>query len=95
MLPRALAIADDIASNMSGVAARVMRDMIYRSPDSPEEAHLLESKIFFDLAQNRDSKEGVKSFMEKRAPDFKATMEEDAPRAYPWWTPVDVKASKL
>ncbi|KAL6862953.1 hypothetical protein ACO1O0_003196 [Amphichorda felina] len=95
VLPRALAIADDIASSMSGVAARVMRDMIYRSPDSPEEAHLLESKIFFDLAQNRDSKEGVKSFMEKRAPDFKATMEEDAPRAYPWWTPVDVKASKL
>lgn len=91
VLPRALAIADDIAANMSGVAARVMRDMVYRTPASPEEAHLLESKIFFDLSQGRDSKEGVEAFLNKRAPDFKATMEEDAPRAYPWWTPIDVK----
>lgn len=96
VLPRALAVADDIAANMSGVAARVMRDMIYRGPNSPEEAHLLESRVFYDLATGRDSKEGIQSFLEKRAPDFKATMEEDAPGVYPWWKPVDVRhPSKL
>lgn len=92
VLPRALSIAQDIAANMSPVAARVMRDLIYRGPASPEEAHLLESKVFFDLVQGADSKEGVESFLQKRAPDFKATMETDAPSAWPWWSPVDVTA---
>ncbi|KXH43926.1 enoyl-CoA hydratase/isomerase [Colletotrichum simmondsii] len=92
VLPRALAVAEDVAANVSTVAVRVMRDMILRSPASPEEAHLLESKIFFDLFSGKDSKEGMESFMEKRAPRFEATMEKDAPTAYPWWKEVDIKA---
>ncbi|KAF6837799.1 enoyl-CoA hydratase/isomerase [Colletotrichum plurivorum] len=92
VLPRALEIAEDIAANASTVAVRVMRDMILRTPDSPEEAHLLESKIFFDLFNGKDSKEGMDSFMQKRAPRFQATMENDAPSAYPWWKEKDVKA---
>ncbi|WDK11066.1 enoyl-CoA hydratase/isomerase [Colletotrichum graminicola] len=92
VLPRALAIAEDIATNVSTVAARVMRDMILRSPQSPEEAHLLESKIFFDLFNGEDSKEGMESFMQKRAPHFEGTMEKDSPSAYPWWEEIDVKA---
>ncbi|KAF9869627.1 enoyl-CoA hydratase/isomerase [Colletotrichum karsti] len=92
VLPRALAIAEDVAANTSTVAVRVMRDMILRTPDSPEEAHLLESKIFFDLFNGKDSKEGMDSFMQKRAPKFTGTMEKDAPSAYPWWTEKDVKA---
>ncbi|KAK1984073.1 enoyl-CoA hydratase/isomerase [Colletotrichum cereale] len=92
VLPRALAIAEDIAANVSTVAVRVMRDMILRSPQSPEEAHLLESKIFFDLFNGKDSKEGMDSFMQKRAPRFEGTMEKDAPSAYPWWEEKDVKA---
>lgn len=92
VLPTALRIADEIAGNVSVVAAHVMKDMMYRGPASPEEAHLLESKLFFDLYNGRDAKEGVESFMKKRQPDFKAVLEKDAPAAYPWWTPVDVKA---
>ncbi|KAF4839391.1 Enoyl-CoA hydratase AKT3-1 [Colletotrichum siamense] len=92
VLPRALAIAEDVAANTSTVAVRVMRDMILRTPASPEEAHLLESKIFFDLFGGKDSKEGMDSFMQKRAPKFEATMEKDAPSAYPWWKETDVKA---
>ncbi|KAK2608443.1 hypothetical protein QQS21_003012 [Conoideocrella luteorostrata] len=90
VIPRALAIAEDIAVNVSGVSSRVMKDMIYRGVDSPEEAHLLESRLFHGLFRSKDAEEGVQSFMQKRAPDFKGTMEDGLPH-YPWWTPVDVK----
>ncbi|RSL45510.1 hypothetical protein CEP54_014231 [Fusarium duplospermum] len=91
VLPTAFRYADEISSNVSGLLARVMKDMIYRNVGSPEETHLLESKIFYDLLKGSDSEEGVQSFMQKRKPDFKATMEKDAPSAWPWWTPVDIK----
>jgi enoyl-CoA hydratase/carnithine racemase len=37
----------------------------------------------------RDQNEGVTAFFEKRKPDFKATLEEDAPPNFPWWTETD------
>lgn len=96
VLPRALSIAEEIAGNVSTVAARVMRDMIYRGPSSPEEAHLLESRVFYDLYNGKDSTEGVQSFLEKRAPSFESTMEKDAPSAWPWWDELKVEGkSKL
>ncbi|KAF4978951.1 hypothetical protein FZEAL_4748 [Fusarium zealandicum] len=95
VLPTALKIADEIAENVSGVSARVMKDMIYRGAASPEEAHLLESKIFWEVFTGEDAKEGMKSFMEKRKPDFTGTMDKNAPTTWPWWTPVDIAKSKL
>ncbi|TQN74036.1 Enoyl-CoA hydratase AKT3-1 [Colletotrichum shisoi] len=59
------------------------RTRIYWTGQSPEDAHLLESKIFFDLFSGKDSREGMESFMQKRAPRFTGTMEKDAPSAYP------------
>lgn len=91
VLPTALKTADEIAGNVSIVAARIMKDMMYRGPGSPEEAHLLESRIFHELFKGKDSKEGVDSFLQKRSPDFKATVDKDAPSVWPWWDPVDVK----
>ena len=38
---------------------------------------------------DRDNDEGVKAFMEKRPVNFTATLKEDAPSIYPWWTPID------
>ncbi|KAH6900350.1 ClpP/crotonase-like domain-containing protein [Thelonectria olida] len=90
VLPTALKIAEETAANVSGLASRVMKDMIYRGPGSPEEAHLLESSVFYDLFNGPDAKEGVESFLQKRLPDFKATMAKNAPASYPWWGPVDV-----
>lgn len=92
VLPAALAAADEVATNVSLPAARVMKDLILRTPASPEEAHLLESRLFYDLSRGRDAKEGIASFLQKRQPELRGTVDEDAPRAYPWWTPVDVKA---
>lgn len=37
---------------------------------------------------DRDCKEGVKSFMEKRDPQFDASLEDGLPEMYPWWQEV-------
>lgn len=94
VVPRALAIAEDVATNVSGVAFQMSKELMYRGPATPEEAHLLESAVFFDLVKGADSKEGIRSFREKRSPDFRGTLDRDAPAAYPWWEEKDTK-SKL
>lgn len=89
---RALEIAQDVAGNTSSVSTALMREMMYRGPASPEETHLLDSQIIYGLFGGRDNEEGVRSFMEKRKPEFKASLnnEGDVPSAYPWWSRVDV-----
>lgn len=85
VVPRALALAEEVVGQCSAVSATVMRDMIYRGPGSPEEAHLLESKVLYDLFSGRDFGEGVTSFVEKRAPRLEGRMPGDAPSVWPWW----------
>ncbi|KAG8159561.1 hypothetical protein KVR01_010198 [Diaporthe batatas] len=85
VLPRALALAEGVARDCSAVSVVTMRDMIFRGAGSPEEAHLLESRILYDLFRGDDLAEGVRSFLEKREPRFTGTMEENAPSVYPWW----------
>ncbi|KAM9874121.1 enoyl-CoA hydratase/isomerase [Verticillium dahliae] len=94
VLPRALAIAEEVAENVSAVSTKVNKELIYRNPGTPEEAHLLESSLFWDLIRGRDSKEGMQSFLDKRAPKFAASIDKDAPTAYPWWEEKQTK-SKL
>ncbi|KAI0473656.1 enoyl-CoA hydratase/isomerase [Xylariaceae sp. FL0804] len=86
VLPRALELADEIARKTSGVATRAMKDMIYRgNPSSPEAAYRLESRVFFDLFRGPDSREGIRSFLEKREPAFEGVWERDRPSIWPWW----------
>lgn len=87
---RALELASDIAENTSVVAGAIMRDLIWRTPASAEETHLLDSRLIFDLFGSKDNTEGVASFLEKRKPDFTASFNrpDDSPPAWPWWTPV-------
>ncbi|KAI0435036.1 enoyl-CoA hydratase/isomerase [Xylaria sp. FL1042] len=86
VVPRAVELAGEIADKASGVAVRAMRDMLYKgAPATPEEAFLLESKVFFDLFRGRDSLEGIRSFLEKREPRFDGVWEQDRPTTWPWW----------
>ncbi|KZL83299.1 enoyl- hydratase isomerase family protein [Colletotrichum incanum] len=45
VLPRAIEIAKDIAVKTSQVSTYMTRELIWRGPSSPEEAHLLESAV--------------------------------------------------
>jgi len=100
---RALELADEIAKNTSTVSTKLMRDLMYRGPGSAEETHLLDSKVIHGLFGGKDNLEGVKSFFEKRPPNFTGTMVNDAPEAWPWWPQISIgyvpnakdRASKL
>ncbi|KAK5048948.1 hypothetical protein LTR84_005369 [Exophiala bonariae] len=89
-LARALELADEVANNTSTVSTKMMRDLMYRGPDSAEGTHLLDSKVIHGLFGSKDNNEGVQSFMEKRPAKFTGQIPQDAPDAYPWWSPVDI-----
>ncbi|KIW08805.1 uncharacterized protein PV09_00739 [Verruconis gallopava] len=90
VLPRAIELAQEFVDNCSNVSWALMKDMIWRNPGTAEGAHLLDSRIIYEMFGTTDNKEGVASFLEKRKVNFTGTLEKDAPKAYPWWTPVDV-----
>ncbi|TQN69900.1 Enoyl-CoA hydratase ACTT3 [Colletotrichum shisoi] len=64
------AVTDPLTSLVS---TKLMRDMLLRFPASPEGAHVLDSRIFLQLAGTADNVEGLASFLEKRAPNFTDT----------------------
>lgn len=97
-LARALQLAGEIAANTSTVATSLMRDLMYRGPDSAEDTHLLDSAVIYGMFGQGDNEEGVKSFLEKRKAEFKGSFQstpEDLPQVYPWWKPVDTKIRPL
>jgi enoyl-CoA hydratase/carnithine racemase len=85
VLPRALEIAHEIVANTSVVSTYLMKELMYRGPASAEAAHLLDSRIIYELFGSADSKEGVRAFLEKRPVEFRGTMQHDAPPSWPWW----------
>ncbi|EAW08527.1 enoyl-CoA hydratase/isomerase family protein [Aspergillus clavatus NRRL 1] len=90
VLPRALELATDIAENVSPMASALNRALMWRCSDSAEEAHLLESGILYHMFGALNQKEGVSAFFEKRKPNFQATLEQDGPANYPWWSEVNI-----
>jgi len=81
----AVEVATDIAENTSLTSTKLMRDMLLYSPDTPEETHKLESKVFLSVVGSKDNMEGVKSFMAKRKPAFSGTFDREAVPFWPWW----------
>ncbi|KAF7589980.1 hypothetical protein BBP40_003472 [Aspergillus hancockii] len=90
VVPRALELASEMAENVSPMASALNRALIWRGPESAEEAHLLDSGILYHMFASRDNKEGVTAFFEKRKPIFKDTLEENGPTFYPWWPEANV-----
>ena len=87
---RALEMARDVAKNTSIVSNKIMRDMMYRGPNSAEAAHLLDSRMIGGMSSSQDKNEGIQSFLEKRPANFTGTLAEDKPESYPWWYSLDL-----
>ncbi len=85
LLPAAYAIAKKISQH-SPVAITLTRQMMYRNSalDHPMGAHIVDSLSMLHVSRN-DGKEGVRSFLEKRAPNFVQRVSKDMPEFYPWW----------
>lgn len=86
LLEEAYKIARKIAKH-SPVAITLARQMMYRNSaqDHPLEAHKVDSLAIYYTSMG-DGKEGVRSFLEKRSPDFKKQSSKDMPDFYPWWS---------
>lgn len=87
LLPRARAIAAEIVTQTSAISVTLIRHMMWRmlSADHPMDAHRIDSRGVYALGQTADAKEGVSSFLEKRAPQFPGKVSRDLPDFFPWW----------
>jgi enoyl-CoA hydratase/carnithine racemase len=84
LLKEAYKIAQKIARH-SPVAIALTRQMMYRNSAQPHplEAHKIDSLAIF-YQSLKDGKEGVQSFLEKRAPVFTSKSSTDMPDFFPW-----------
>jgi len=87
LLNRAKEIALSMTAQSSPVSVSMTRQMLWRmlGADHPMEAHKVDSKAIYGRGRQSDAKEGVMSFLEKRAPEFKDSPSQDMPDFYPWW----------
>lgn len=70
VLPYALRVAHELASNTSPASVAYAKSLIFNARGTAEEQHLLDSRAMYVLGNGHDSKEGVKAFLEKRKAKF-------------------------
>jgi len=81
LLPRARELALEIVGNTSGVSVALARQMMWQmlGASHPMEAHRLDSKAMNYMGERGDSREGIDSFLEKRAAAFPLSVSTDFP----------------
>ena len=84
-------LAREIADNTSAISVAMTRAMMWRlsNTEHPMMAHRVDSKAIYRMSRGGDAKEGIASFLEKRAPMYPDKVSEDMPNFYPWWDEPD------
>ena len=87
LLPAARALAREIADNTAPVSIALTRQMLWRmaGAEHPMLAHRIDSRAIQARGQSADAREGVSSFLDKRAPVYPNTVSGDMPDFFPWW----------
>jgi len=87
LLPAARAIAAEIAENTAPVSVALSRLMLWRmlGASHPMEAHMVDSRAIAARGASADAREGVVSFLEKRAAVFPVRVSDGLPDIFPGW----------
>jgi len=87
LLPAARALAREIADNTAPVSVALTRQLLWRNVGAshPMEAHKTDSRAIMARGAAGDAKEGVTSFLEKRAPVYPNKVSSDLPDIWPEW----------
>ena len=88
LLNAARSIASDIAENSAPVSVALTRQMLWRMLGAahPMEAHRADSRGIALRGPSADAREGVESFLEKRAAAYTNRVSDELPEVFPNWT---------
>jgi enoyl-CoA hydratase/carnithine racemase len=86
LMPAARALAKELTADSAPVSVALTRQMMWRMLGAahPMEAHKMDSRAIWSRGQSGDAKEGVASFLEKRAAHYPDTVSSDMPHFVPW-----------
>jgi enoyl-CoA hydratase/carnithine racemase len=81
LLPAAYELAREIADNTAPVSVALTRQMLWRmlGADHPMEAHRVDSRGIQSRGASADAREGVESFLQKRAPVYPVKVSDGLP----------------
>jgi enoyl-CoA hydratase/carnithine racemase len=86
LIPAARALAKELTAESAPVSIALTRQMMWRMLGAahPMEAHKLDSRAIWSRGAGGDSREGVMSFLEKRAASYPDKVSADMPHFSPW-----------
>ena len=91
LIPAARAIAADIAEHSAPVSVSLTRQMMWRMLGAPHPmyAHRADSRAILERGRSADAREGVESFLDKRAAAFPDRVSDGLPDVFPGWEDPD------